>query len=1176
MIVNSGLLYFFKNSKFLFLMIPIILFLIRFLILSPIDIVILILIYCSVKFLQKFSIINDSKFNLSPEFLDAYTVTFANNNHDCIPVNLDIRSGDQTLNMLIDTGASLSILKKSCIDGETICFPQNKCKIKGISNDVVYTLAKCTGNIILENGDKISQNFQIVPDDFPIPCNGILGKDFLKANKCIINYSKNSLELLSNDYIGSFNLRTCNDSSNSILVPARSEKLINLSFDLKPNGEYFCESLEIIEGIFLANSLIKIENNVAYTSIINATEKDYILKTNSVNIVSLDSYDVFKLYDWDDSIENRLAKLESIISTKHMNTEESTSILQICRDYNDVFLLEGDKLTSTDKITHSISTPPNVKPIYIKPYRLPEASKQDVNLELDKMLKDDIIKPSHSPWNFPLLIVPKKSDNTEKKRWRIVIDFRKLNEITTDDVFPLPNIVDILDQLGRSQYFTTLDMANGYHQVLLNSSDCEKTAFSTPSGHFEFVRMPQGLKGAPATFQRLMNMVLSGLSGLKCLVYLDDIIVYGSNLNDHNVKLIDIFKCLRRNNLKLNPNKCNFLRKEVIFLGHVVSNNGVLPDPKKIDAVLNYPIPKNVKDIKSFLGFTGYYRRFIPNYSHFSNSLNKLLKKGAEFKWDAFCDESFHHLKKALVTSPILQFPNFNREFFLTCDASDVALGAVLSQEFENVNLPIAYASRTINAAEKNYSAVEKELLAIVWSINQFRPYLFGRHFVVYTDHKPLLWLWNIKNPSSRLMRWRLKLEEYNFDIRHTPGKFNYTADALSRINIDNVNVITRSASKNLNNESTNSCESTDQENSDCENVIDSKNIVELKTENEINSAISQFHDGSLGGHQGINRTFNRMKNVFKFTNMFNRIKEYIKSCKSCQINKPGRSSKMPMAITSTSSRPFEKIALDIVGPIHPISVRNNNCILTLQDDLTKYSVAVPLPNQESETIAQAFIEYFICIYGAPESILTDQGSNFQSELFKSIVKLLKAKQIKTSPYHPQTNGALEKSHLSLANYLRSYTENDQLNWDTWVPFAMFCYNTTPHSVTKFTPYELVFGHKPSIPHSFMKSPEPLYNYDDYMKEFKYRMQISHKLAKENISNSKSISKNYYDKSLNPVKFDSNDLVLLKNENKKGKLAPLWLGPYKVVQSISKENTVVQVGKLRKTVHNNRLKHFIN
>lgn len=312
----------------------------------------------------------------------------------------------------------------------------------------------------------------------------------------------------------------------------------------------------------------------------------------------------------------------------------------------------------------------------------------------------------------------------------------------------------------------------------------EKTAVSTDKGHYEFLRVPFGLKGAPATFQRMMNTVLTGLNGLKAFVYLDDIIVYASNITDHSEKLGQVFTRLREYNLKLQPSKCSFMRKEVSYLGHVITDQGVKPDPQTIQCVANFPIPTNEKEVKSFLGLSGYYRRFVPGYGKIAKSLTNLLKKDVAFKWTDLCQESFDKLKSILITEPLLQYPDFNRKFNLTCDASNYAIGCVLSQGPIGSDPPIAYASRTINKTEQNYNTTEKELCAIVWGVKQFRPYLFGQEFNIVTDHRALTWLFNIKDPGSRLTRWRLKLEKYEYEIHYKPGSSNTNADALSRVGV--------------------------------------------------------------------------------------------------------------------------------------------------------------------------------------------------------------------------------------------------------------------------------------------------------------------------------------------------------------------------------------------------------
>jgi hypothetical protein len=371
------------------------------------------------------------------------------------------------------------------------------------------------------------------------------------------------------------------------------------------------------------------------------------------------------------------------------------------------------------------------------------------------MLNDGIIVPSTSPWNSPILVIPKKADASGKKKWRIVVDFRKLNDVTVGDSFPIPVISEILDALGKSKYFSMIDCASGFLQVPVKPEDQPKTAFSTREGHFEYRRMHFGLKGAPATFQRLMTAVLSRIQGIKCLVYLDNV-VFGENLKTHNERLREVLSRMRKYNMKLQPDKCEFLRKEVCYLGHVIGHTGVRPDDKRIEAVKHFPEPKTTQELKGFLGLTGYYRRFIPNFSKIAKPLTELLKKHTPYTWSERTERAFVTLKNLLISEPILQYPDFTRPFVLTTDASNDAIGAILSQGPIGKDLPIAFASRTLNTAERNYPTVEKEFLSIFWGCKYFQQYLYGRKFTVMIDHRPLTWIFSLKDPSSRLLRWRL------------------------------------------------------------------------------------------------------------------------------------------------------------------------------------------------------------------------------------------------------------------------------------------------------------------------------------------------------------------------------------------------------------------------------------
>ena len=362
------------------------------------------------------------------------------------------------------------------------------------------------------------------------------------------------------------------------------------------------------------------------------------------------------------------------------------------------------------------------------------------------------------------------------------MDYRKLNSVTHHDAYPLPRIDSTLDALAGSRYFTTLDLASGYWQVALKEEDKEKTAFSTRQGHFEFNVMPFGLTNAPATFQRLMECVLAGLNMDECLIYLDDIIVFGHSVEEHLKRLDKVLGRIRDAGLKLRAKKCNFVQEKVRYLGHIVSANGIQQDDSMIQAVAHYPIPADAKQLRHFLGLSNYYRKFVKDYSKIAEPLHKLLRKDSRFSWNTEAHQAFEELKQSLISPPILAFPDFKQDFILYTDASESALGAVLSQTQDNQERVIAYWSRQLTKAERNYSTIEREALAIVSAIKEFYPYLYGFRFTLVTDHNPLTSLKGIKDIGGRLNRWLLFLQQFQYTIVYKPGKQHTYADSLSRI----------------------------------------------------------------------------------------------------------------------------------------------------------------------------------------------------------------------------------------------------------------------------------------------------------------------------------------------------------------------------------------------------------
>jgi len=1194
-------------------------------------------------------------------------------------------------NLLLDTGSELNLIKLNKLQDDILVTSTNIYTMQGISDKLVDTLGSTMLTVSLDN-EKYETEFQVVDSTFPIVGDGILGNPFLRANKIIIDVGKEELTTKSEE---------------THIIPARCELIIPIQVDTHDQSgqNVLIHAQELSKNILCGNVLNVIKNKQILINVMNPTEvsQEIVIPkltdlTHEVfEIVSMNNTRTVKKYN---NTGNRIQILKDTLSSDHMNYEEKEAILELCSEYADIFFLEGDTINCTEAIQHEVKTPRGTQPIYQKPYRLPYAQKEEINEQIEQLEQNGIIVPSESPWNAPLLIVPKKADALGNKKYRVVVDFRKLNNITIGDAFPMPDITSILDQLGKAKYFSCLDLASGYHQIPIHPMDMEKTAFSTDKGHYEFKRMCFGLKGAPATFQRLMNRVLNGINGSRAFVYLDDIIVISTTLKEHITRLREVFDRLRKFNLQLQPPKCEFLRNEVNYLGHVITENGVKPDPKKIECLVNYPIPINAKEVKSFLGLVGYYRKFIKDFSKKAKPLTNLLKQNQPFIWSDNCQDSFIFFKNILINEPLLQYPDFNQPFNITTDASNVAIGAILSQGKIGSDLPIAYASRTLNKAETNYNTTEKELLAILWATKQFRQYIYGRKFNIITDHKPLSWLFGVKDPGARLTRWRLQLEEYDYKIIYKPGVQNTNSDALSRITVTSVpqepevpneyqkylkdvrsKLITNSdiievegnlfesptdyaighcvsknfkmsegislefrrkfgkvdqliqqnkqvteiaaiqdsdryilyiitkdlhyqkptyetmffAMKNLRKfcESNNlnkvalpkigsGCDQLDWEQvrTIIRYVFKKSNIkilvysIDSYSEEEKHNIIEEFHLSPLGGHQGASRTIKRIKLHHNWKGLKKDVLEFIKSCASCQANKSSnRTVQQPMVVTTTASMPFEKIFLDIVGPIET-SNNGNSFILTIQDDLTKFSSAVPLPNHTANTIAKAFVEHFVCHHGIPKSIVTDQGSDFLSKIFTACCKLLKIKKFNTTAYHPQSNGALERSHRTLAEYLRHYVNEKKQDWDDFIPYAMFTYNSTIHSSTKFQPHELVYGHPIEVPHTLSRNPQPCYNYEDYTFELRRKLQEASLIARENLIDNKEKSKTVYDRKQNEINISVGDKVFIKNHVRKGKLSPKWLGPYEVISLQDNENVLIKRGRKEVRLHKNELKMY--
>ncbi|KAJ8337204.1 hypothetical protein SKAU_G00384240 [Synaphobranchus kaupii] len=441
----------------------------------------------------------------------------------------------------------------------------------------------------------------------------------------------------------------------------------------------------------------------------------------------------------------------------------------------DLFAVRDEDCTQTELVQHTINTD-TAQPIRLRPHRMSPAKRLVAEEKVKEMAAAGVIEPSDSPWAAPAVLVQKKSGE-----WRFCVDYRRLNFLTTKDSYPLPRIDEALDHISGSSWFSSLDLRSGYWQVRLAPEAKPKTAFTIGHGLWQFRVMPFGLCNAPATFERLMERVLAAVPRSRCVVYLDDLLVHASDFQQALANLTDVLAAIRQAGLRLNPKKCQLLRRETAFLGHIVSERGVATDPSKVAAVRDWPVPGNVGELRSFLGLASYYRRFVRDFATLASPLHRLTDKCRPFVWQEEQSMAFDQLRAALTEAPVLAYPDAKRPFIVDTDASNTGVGAVLSQEDEDGERVVAYYSRALGKAERNYCVTRRELLAVVRALHHFRPYLQGSHFLLRTDHASLTWLLTFKDPEGQVARWLEQLQGYDFEIRHRAGRLHGNADALSR-----------------------------------------------------------------------------------------------------------------------------------------------------------------------------------------------------------------------------------------------------------------------------------------------------------------------------------------------------------------------------------------------------------
>ena len=769
--------------------------------------------------------------------------------------------------------------------------------------------------------------------------------------------------------------------------------------------------------------------------------------------------------------------------------------------FKDIFMASTFDLGFTRIVQHEMTITGG--PVMLQPRRQPMHLEHKLDELVANLLEAKVIRKCKSAWNAPLVLVAKKDGSI-----RMCVDYRGLNAITEKVSFPMPDTRFLLDCLADSKLFSSIDLGQAYYQVGMAEEIQEVTAFSTRQGQFCFNRLPFGLATAPATFQRMMHTMLEGMLFKGVIVYLDDILVYGKNVEEHNARLEEVFRRIQLSGLRINAEKCDLYKEELTFLGHTVSGGGIKTNDKKIREIKEAKVPLCAKQLRSFLGMTNYYRKFIKNYAKIAEPLHAATS-GCEKKinWSEECNSSFELLKKKLCEAPVLDYPRLNRKFILDTDASFGAIGAVLSQQREDgTEAVIAYGSRHLTAHEKGYCVTRKELLAIHEYVMYFKQYLYGKAFVVRTDHKALVFMrYTKKAISPQFQTWLANLSGYDFDLQYRKGEEHGNADGISRVKgmlcaqcqtrhedakevksrVRHIGLVQRTESmRKLLEKQKDDIDFVHMtrillgEESDAKlnrkrfpfnlhkNIKiedgllvfskDGKDII-LVPLDYTNTLIKDIHTEMC--HIGVKKLVSYMNDIFFWPNMQEAIQKCLRSCVICCKRKIVQEKTKENLIPIVSTDLLDQLVIDIA---HMKAGGIYRYLLVIIDRFSKMVSLTALERQDEKSIFKAIMEKWIYRYGKPRCCLSDRGKNFDSGYLKSQLEKLGIVQQFSSPYQHQSNGLVERTIRTVRDLLATSTANghEGRNWVDLIPRVEFCINVTRQNTTGFSPFEIVFGRK--------------------------------------------------------------------------------------------------------------------
>ncbi|GFX38851.1 hypothetical protein TNCV_1890151 [Trichonephila clavipes] len=840
----------------------------------------------------------------------------------------------------------------------------------------------------------------------------------------------------------------------------------------------------------------------------------------------------------------------------HLSLPQREEINSLLEKYEECFQPGGEP---TPFIEHRINTR-NHLPVAVPPYRMNPSKKEILKQEIDRLLSEGIIEECESPYASPVVLIPKPNGT-----FRLCIDYRKLNEITIADTYPLPRMDDLLHQAKLTPFMSTLDLRAGYHQVKVHVEDQDKTAFVCPFGTYRFLRMPYGLRNAPATFQRLMNRFCNGLEDILALPYLDDIIVLSETFEKHMFDLKTIFERLLHFKLKANRENAILPLLELNILDFGLHKKGIEVDPEKVASILDIPPLKTSKNYNLFC-------KLVRGFE----DIFKILRR-------------FHQADGTKL-------------YIIRTDASNYALGAVLLQGEGSDEHPIEYASRLLTPAERNYSTTEREALAVVWALKKFRGYIEGTEITVASDHQPLKWLLNLKSPTGRLARWTLEIQSFNLKVQYIPGKANVVADMLSRPVTQEEESFCEENNITIADMPTRSCKDMREaqlKDDNLKKIIDSFESP-LKTEEYANwtergflmnqgvlyryvpdadSAEAQLviptaerelimerhHNDPMAGHYGEEGTFQKIARRYYWTGMRKYISDYIKKCPECARFKATNQKPAGLLRTPVYSQRFEVIAIDLFGPL-PQTDTGKQWIFIVEDCATKWVELFALSQASARQCATTLIEEVFMRHGIPRRIISDNGTQFVSAVLQQICFTLNISQNLIPVYSPQSN-PVERKNRDLKPRLAIFVGDDHSSWYSKLPVIRFAMNTTVCDTTGHTPAYLLFGRELRTVDDVVQDFKSVVHNDNFVAEitpYLKRFATITEDIRERIETKQDQRKKQYDKNRRPVYYSPGDKVwvtlhpISSAKNKKtSKFMPKRDGPYLILTQKSPTSYVI-------------------